>query len=141
MPEGFDAHGVAVVVHVGLARGHARRHHLGVGQHGRKHGVAQRLLQVDVALRDDAGDLVAHEVVVHHLVDPVVARCVVGQRYVQVDVEDDALRRRALEIMHADAHMPREPAQEDAAAVAEHRVGWGGGVHAFRGAPVVRPRT
>jgi hypothetical protein len=69
--EDFAAHGIAIGVDIGLLGGDPGGAHLGVGQHAGQHVVAQRFLQVDVALGHPLGDGAAHEVVVHHLLQRV----------------------------------------------------------------------
>src|SRR4051812_28744166 len=65
---------LAIGAHVGLLRRHLRCLHARVGEHQRQHVVAQRFLQVDMALADALADGAPHEVVVDHFVQRVVFR-------------------------------------------------------------------
>ncbi len=62
--EYFDAHRVAVGIHVGLFRRHARSPHLRMLEHGLHQIVAQRFLQMNMTLLDAARNGRSHEVVV-----------------------------------------------------------------------------
>ena len=86
-------------------------------QNGLHYGVAQGFLQPGVALANGFRNDSAHKIIVHDLFNLIVQRGGLGQRNVQINIEDDALRRLAFEIMDANANLPRQSAYENSSAM------------------------
>jgi len=75
-----------------------------------------------VALRNALGHHLAHEVVVHHLVDAVALGRGLRQRHIQLHIDPQPLRRGLLEVVDADLHQHLVTAQEQLAAVQQQGI-------------------
>src|SRR4051812_37198901 len=95
----FHADTLAVWVDIRLGGRYAHRTHLGMRQHRARDVVAQRFLQMNMALRNAPGDGLAHEIVIDHFMEMIPFRGRDSKRNEKIDIDQHALLAFLFEFM------------------------------------------